>query len=160
MGDFFHGWRRKAGLTTLAMACLLAVAWMRSRVYGDFITFDRGDRTNQFLASFQGGIKWIRSSHESVVAPTIPPRFLFSIRFVAESDESLQPIFAGQINTGWEWQWRGFGFVCGKAVVSGYIVSVWKVPYLSLVSPLTLLSAWLILIKPRPAKAAKESSRA
>ena len=28
------------------------------------------------------------------------------------------------------------------------------------VLPLTLLSAWLLLIKPRPAKSAKESSRA
>lgn len=30
MGDFFRGWRRKLGVVTLAMACVLASAWLRS----------------------------------------------------------------------------------------------------------------------------------
>lgn len=30
MGDFFRGWRRKLGGITLAMACVLASAWVRS----------------------------------------------------------------------------------------------------------------------------------
>ena len=29
MGEFFQGWRRKAGLVTLAMACWLARRWGR-----------------------------------------------------------------------------------------------------------------------------------
>ena len=150
VGDFFKGWRRKAGLGTLAMACLLAVALMRSRVYSDFITCYRSDRTNHFLASFQDGIKWIASSSGPAVEQTIPPRLSSSRHFVAESDDALQPIFAGVISE-WRWQWRGFGFVCGEAEVCGYDVHVWQVPYLSLILPLTLFSAWLILGKPRKA---------
>lgn len=30
MGDCFRGWRRKLGVVTLAMACVLASAWLRS----------------------------------------------------------------------------------------------------------------------------------
>lgn len=30
MGNFFDGWRRKAGVITLAMACGLTSAWLRS----------------------------------------------------------------------------------------------------------------------------------
>lgn len=30
MKQFFHGWRRKAGLVTLVMACVVATSWVRS----------------------------------------------------------------------------------------------------------------------------------
>ncbi len=32
MHTFFHGWRRKAGVITLVMACVIFIAWMRSPV--------------------------------------------------------------------------------------------------------------------------------
>ncbi|MEK6262669.1 MAG: hypothetical protein AABP62_29075 [Planctomycetota bacterium] len=35
VGEFFKGWRRKAGLVTLVMACVLGVGWMRSMVIRD-----------------------------------------------------------------------------------------------------------------------------
>ena len=144
MREFFQGWRRKAGLVTLAMACLLTVGWMRSRVYSDSITLYHDDRASDFLVSFQGGIKWVATSQGRAGPLPVPPRFSFSGTFVAGSDAVLQPVFSGIVPT-WRWQWRGFGFVCGEAEVFGYEVSVWTIPYWSLVLPLTLLSAWLIL---------------
>ena len=44
----------------------------------------------------------------------------------------------------------------GWDVVLGIRFKFCIIPYCLLVLPLTLLSAWLVLIKPRPAKSAKE----
>ena len=39
MREFFRGWRRKTGLATLAMACVLTVLWMRSHLVQDELLF-------------------------------------------------------------------------------------------------------------------------
>ncbi len=39
MHTFFHGWRRKAGVVTLAMACVFAVVWVRFFFIWDVLTF-------------------------------------------------------------------------------------------------------------------------
>jgi len=41
MGDFFKGWRRKAGCVTLVMACTFAAAWVRSFIVEDRMTHHR-----------------------------------------------------------------------------------------------------------------------
>ena len=43
MGEFFKGWRRKAGLVMLAMACLLSLAWLRS--------YEKNDRIDGLIAA-------------------------------------------------------------------------------------------------------------
>jgi hypothetical protein len=35
MREFFRGWRRKAGLVTLVMACAVMAMWARSRFIND-----------------------------------------------------------------------------------------------------------------------------
>ena len=37
MFEFFRGWKRKAGVATLVMACTLAAAWVRSLFVTDFV---------------------------------------------------------------------------------------------------------------------------
>jgi len=39
MGEFFKGWRRKAGCVTLVLACVMAVGWVRSQHFSDFIKY-------------------------------------------------------------------------------------------------------------------------
>ena len=97
MGDFFKGWRRKAGVVTLAMAMLLTDAWIRSISTRDSVGF----------------------------------RLFGKWNVAASEEQSLQ--------------W-------GAEVPSTILWNVWTVPYWSIVLPLTLLSAWLILAKPRNAK--------
>ena len=104
MGEFFRGWRRKAGLVTLAMACLLATGWMRS-----------------------------------YVAPSPP----FSSWF--ESRDGVLFLWNDILIEGVAW--------------SGPRGALVFISYWSLVLPLTLLSVWLILSKPWPAKSVKESNR-
>ena len=105
MGEFFRGWRRKAGLATLAMALLLMAGWMRSYMNQEYVYVHRTP-SHYKIISYDGRLRWVRD----------------------------------------EMSYRQY--------------ELWSVPYWSLVLPLTLLSAWLILIKPRPAKSAKESNRA
>jgi hypothetical protein len=47
MKEFFQGWRRKMGVATLVMACVLSGLWMRSRI------FDDSFYTNGNTSSFQ-----------------------------------------------------------------------------------------------------------
>ncbi len=137
MGEFFRGWRRKAGLVTLAMALLLMAGWLRSYVIQDVLSINE-NRTlrlivsfNGHFNSFNGHLNWERLT-PSVFLPT-----------------SSMPVV----------RWRSFPFN-NPAVWRNSRALLWTVPYWAFVLPLTLLSAWLILIKPRPAKAAKESKRA
>lgn len=43
MSEFLRGWRRKAGVVTLMMACVVVVSWVRSCVRDEsaFIRFER-----------------------------------------------------------------------------------------------------------------------
>ena len=111
MGEFFNGWRRKVGLVTLVIACLLATGWVRSCRYYDLIWI-QDQNASYFVYSMDGTVSvWWLSGR----------RFVSSFGWVSSEITN--------------WEERG-----------GH-VSYW-----SLVLPLTLLSAWLILIKPRKAK--------
>ncbi len=150
MGEFFKGWRRKAGLVTLAMACVFMVGWMRSHLFQDTITIP---------LSFGSQIRLVSASQQLVLATinirtgkgeaSNRERFWISRRigdtggWVYTSADTT-PIYFGFHGHSF---WRDKHFFAN----GGTSVSVTKLhfPYWSLVLPLTLLSTWLILIKPR-----------
>ena len=155
MGEFFKGWRRKAGLVTLAMACLLTCAWMRSYMIRECVCIPRRSSDHN-IESHGGGLHWYRDT------PSIGNG---GIRWHSESLST--PLISGGIGISpislrrligkaeWGWRWAGFDF--GVVIIEGRISSVRRsdfciVPYWSLVLPLTLLSAWLILVTPRNEK--------
>ena len=118
MGEFFKGWRRKAGLGTLAMACVLAVGWMRSyTVAEDAAWFSIGSQ-QQLMVSFAGRVRWESYPVSGEAAWTV------------RSYNKSGPIFSED-----------------RLVLAGSSLSGWVIPYWSLILPLTLLSAWLILGK-------------
>ena len=132
MGEFFKGWRRKAGLVTLAMAIALFSLWMRSHTIFDFIVFAHGDRQHS-VAVAGGQIYWLATI-----------KMDDSVGWEIDStDGPLANVLLGRemtramLNQHPELQFRE-----------------WIIPYWSLVLPLTLLSVWLILARPRKAKAA------
>jgi hypothetical protein len=153
MREFFYGWRRKVGGVTLAMACVMMGLWARSHVVKDNYSFGSGngdDREFQFFASSNTGFVWARES--------VPDgsRFQYSPGWdsrryrdneSANFIDRLQPSLI-------EWRWRRFGFECGQYQHFDIEkitpkVSYWIVPYWSVILPLTLLSAYLILRTPR-----------
>ena len=118
MGEFFKGWRRKAGLGTLAMACVLAVGWMRSyTLAGDAAWFCIGNK-QQLMVSLAGRVGW-----ESYPVSG-------EAGWMVRSYNKSGPMFSEE-----------------RLVLACCGLSGWVIPYWSLVLPLTLLSAWLILGK-------------
>lgn len=146
MLQFFHGWRRKAGGAALVMACVLMGMWIRSLAFGDLFSFGQSGRGYHFPASFQGGLKWITSNDP--LHSLNPPRYVFSATERYASDETLMPVFGGD-STDWRWHRHGVGFHFGTGTVSGFQVTVGVIPYWFVTIPLTLLSAYLLLVPSR-----------
>lgn len=132
-GGPFLGWRRNIGMATLIMTCLLAAGWIRSFRLQDGINFPSGKYTMDSLFSLAGALVWA-SYDES--PPEVPrPKGFFSVRFVG------RPFDEPDI----EWRWRWWGFGDGKLKSDSIVLRT--IPYWSLITPLTLLSAWLLLFK-------------
>jgi hypothetical protein len=145
MHTFFHGWRRKAGVVTLVMALILMVAWVRSLMICDTIVAPRRG-TLQFVQSFVGTVRWGRHSWPGGVPDGVP---LPSTMWMSSKllDEQIAESFWKHRTIEWRWNWAGFDFAAGDS--AGERVERWAIPYWSLVIPLTLLSACLILQKAR-----------
>ena len=144
MREFFHGWRRKAGVAALVIACVLMGAWVRSRIIEDVVFFLIGKTTPVLLFSTQGYIVWGQVVNLDLQDPRgHPPHW--STETLDPRSGSRQPLFSE--NPGFTWRW----WIC--AVVedvtplgrfSFFIISYW-----SLIMPLSVLSAYLILWTPR-----------
>jgi hypothetical protein len=159
MRDFFKGWRRKAGCVALVMACVLAGAWTRSR-----LTVDRlrhfTEASGYELISSGGRIWW--ETFEVTEGPGGNPT---EVVFRTETDpigaskyspyDGFAPFNDLKINTrvifaGFDignYQW---GSASSSQPTTYYRCKAWGVPYWFFAIPLTLLSAYLILWKPRP----------
>lgn len=147
MGEVFKGWRRKAGCVALMMACVLMGLWMRGYRVSDALSFGIDSAGNDvWLNSSRDGIRWERYfgaggawgwqqfpvPRTGTVFPFDDPKWLAICTI--------------------DWRWRACGFDFGewhskqKDTFRSYY---WLIPYWSLVLPLTLLSAYLILWNPR-----------
>jgi hypothetical protein len=124
MREFFRGWRRKAGAVPLMMACVLTVPWMRSYITSDLIIFAMRDRQH-VVWSKSGQFRWYS---EDVMMQWAYPR-----KWIRDYDpltsRSLFPTVA-----------------MANPDDDPFEISV---PYWWFVLPLTILSAYLILWKPR-----------
>ncbi len=150
MREVFHGWRRKLGCVTLVMALVVYGAWMRSRVRHDLVILPWGSdiyciesmwgqidlgrvtvQNNRMRASWksdeitQANWRWVDEQGN--------PR---AVDYLTEVDE-----------VEWRWDWVGFHFGAGHT--SQHRTEDYLFPYWSVAIPLTLLSAYLILWKPR-----------
>lgn len=140
MREFCKPWRRKLGSLGLLMACLFMAGWVRSFNRGDCVSFYFGSTTTKYLISGSQSLSW--ESGEDRVAHRL-------ISFPKLSGYAIVPL-GDAPDEYTKWLWRGLGFGIGKiAFASGDNFSFWRVPYWSTVAPLTLLSACLLLSKPK-----------
>ena len=146
MGDFFHGWRRKAGCVTLLMACVMMCGWVRSRTTCDFISFFGSDRKALHdLSSTRMGLMYMRTDQD----------FTGQTKSITFATRTWNPARVTDYLLGTEMNWRidSCGFRFGKSVHRGpYSIAnltAWIIPYWSIVIPLTAISACLLLTKPR-----------
>ena len=149
MDGFFHGWRRKFGVVTLVMACVLTALWVRSIAFWD-IKKSGGDSAGRcyLVESDNGGV---------TLGQTENSRDAFA-EFHCWSDpvseSNNQPPLSPELYT-WRWKAMGFDFarLCSR---NGSVnITYWTIPYWSLVIPLTFVSAFLLLSRPRQSTANK-----
>jgi hypothetical protein len=128
MREFIRGWRRKTGIVTLLLACVLGAAWIRSYDVFDFFEIGIENRP-QCLGSFNGNLNW-RSWNttwgSSQLWQAIPADRTFSKELLNLKTDHALASEARQ----------------------------WAAPHHWIVIPLTLLSAFLLVSKPRPPKQA------
>lgn len=145
MRGYFKPLRRKIGVLTLVMACLLLGGWMRSLVVCDVFGLPVGKHVEQNLASEDSVLLW---SQNYFFAPPYPT--WSTIPLQKHRPDTNYEFY----NVKWTWRIGGFGFGARRIEITGRPVRyqsapVVTVPYWFLVLPLTLLSAWLLLLKRR-----------
>jgi hypothetical protein len=153
MWEFFRGWRRKAGCIVLAIALALLALWGRSTVLEDsWIWFDKVPEATYILASKNHEILWARQA--SIYQP--PPL----AGWYSGKPRSVPFFRVEEYGTQSRQRWFGVRFEKGETKLESgedeedkffaiLSLEVRAVSYWTLVTPLTLLSACLILWKPR-----------
>ena len=142
MGDFLKGWRRKTGLCLLVMAMPLTMAWLRSFNVATVMTFHLGGR-GDYLESVDGTLSWMRGNQPYYFRT----RRTYS-HTIGERDRVDRWIEFDFDRRG-TWMGFEFGVTSRHEPWSPNYYEVWVIPYWSIVLPLTLLSAYLLLTKPR-----------
>ena len=120
MGQFFYGWRRKAGVVVLVMALAFAGLWGRSHFYHESV-YRYGPASIHEVSSEEGCLMWICDRRST----GIPHRLTGSLwdwnsAYALEMTRMYpirvrDPLFFHDEVT-WQWKWRGFNF--GAATLS------------------------------------------
>jgi len=139
MGDYFKPLRRKIGVVMLVMACVLLAAWVRSGFVSDLFCIQNSETRTQVFVCHKGQLFW---------CGRLPSDFEQFHSIVPSGADPLKLIMDGH-----RWSWLGFQFVEGnlRGDATQPIVC-WILPWFPIVIPLTLLSAYLLLSRPRVAK--------
>jgi hypothetical protein len=154
MNGFFKPLRRKIGVLTLALACVLMAGWFRSRFNGNSIYFGFGGAKTTFLVSVDSSLLLV-TCHEWPGSEPMQPKVprLESHDYIPSS--GFYHLFNINDNDV-EWKWRVIGLGAGEKPVDiwshGRRYTFWIAPYWSIVIPVTLLPAWLLLSKPKQPK--------
>lgn len=146
MPGYFKPWRRKFGVVTLVLVCQFTAAWVRSKVIQDEFTYATGATSGQIIATKDGHLLWMIFHN---VRPTLLPDFPY---WSNEPFQTFDKFYTDKSKT---WKWRFCGFYSGTAPnpkSTIFLVSFW-----SIVIPLTLISVWLLLSKPRTARKPESS---
>lgn len=157
MGAFFKPWRRKAGCVTLLTACVFAAGWVRSLTICDgmAITFTK---SRYSVRSYRHQILW---DHEHVKNGRLYHPFFSHFRVIISEATHSDP-FDGFRECHWRVSAGDFYIASGIGLAGYYSnfvpkpgppvrfsLMIAQTPYWSIVLPLTLLSAWLLLGTPR-----------
>ena len=158
MIEFCKPWRRKIGVCTLIMACVFMGGWVRSQHFSDSLKCRIGPQHQLF----------IRSNNDSFALSLLkeyqPGQFTF-VRIFDSSPVQVDRSDAEYL--GFNFCGFKFGVDDGTATSAGFKISnpptsyfisnpptsyFCHAPYWSITIPLTLISCWLLLSKPRPNK--------
>ena len=141
MREFFRGRRRKIGVVTLVLACMLAAGLMRTSAVHDML-HTKIANTHYRLLSNDAILRLTRYTTDDPADPLI-----WQSR-PAATGRPTDVVDEAPIRWNWHLCWYGFEFGYGDFRQGSVPVAVASIPYW-LAIPLSLLSAWLLLSKPR-----------
>lgn len=152
MSDFFKGWRTKVGVVMLAVALVFMAGWIRSQSVADIIMYPAEKNTIGCLVSATDSLVWQRTqttprtAELGITVAKGPTNWTWQVSPVSE--------YAAILDSGlsWRFRWCGFGVSESPPEVTeqtGISATFLLVPYWSIVVPITLMSAYLLLIRPR-----------
>jgi hypothetical protein len=138
MKEFFRGWRRKARCVALVFSVTLTAVWFRSYWIRDEVIFPQSNSVHA-LDSSHGGLQW--EWHRPFLGYDCQRSIYWTSRQVDKFDDSIPLVLSDDT------YWSGAGF--SYHVPQHGTSATWRAPFWSLVLPLTLVSAYLILWKSR-----------
>jgi hypothetical protein len=143
MREFFRGWRRKAGCVALLMACVFAAAWVRSVYFIDAIGGRPSATSIIVLMSVKNRMQVKFRAWQPYFPQPVGLRKIFW-----DCDKSDNKTIASLSP---ESIWNSYGPVFDAVQHGpGNRAHILVVPYWNIVFPLTVVSAYLLLRKPRP----------
>lgn len=155
MREYWKPWRRRAGGVALTLACALAVGWMRSGMITDVLALPGTMRKNESMYSlalveifsWKQSVVWERvvlESGDDTSADFEPyPQWK---SFSRDEDVDWE---VSELKLNWHLKRCGFSFASTSVDLLGIRISVVIIPYWSLVIPVTAISVWLLLSRPR-----------
>ncbi len=143
MSNYFKAWRRKIGVATLVLACVFAVGWTRSLTERD-VLIRLNEHNTHLVISAEGTLSWERMW--PIVKPR-PSRWMY--RHQSSNPNEGDDVPLGSLGLGFDF--RDQSKIETTVGTTPYIAEseTWQIPYWSIVIPLTLISSWLLLSKPR-----------
>ena len=154
--SYFKPSRRKFGVATLLLTCVLMAGWVRSYRVQDTFVLEFGTGTSVELLSACKSLIFVSAFDQS---PSKPPKLNFRwMTYGFASDHWYMPIDADNANmvtSSKSAEFKSHQVILPIGGTTHYF-RAFQVPYWSIVIPLTLLSALLLLSKPRPAKHAEQ----
>ena len=135
-------------MLTLLMACVFVAGWVRSSISRDWIAFDAGKHWVVFGSDSQRLYCMVDYSKNYVNkdgATWKVPSFGTAVR---SKNDPLAPASLDDSSRSWSRYWLGFA-IWQKTYWDFYQSTLYVIPYWSVVIPLTLASAFLLLTKPR-----------
>ncbi len=148
MGEFFHGWRRKLGCVTLVMACVFMGGWVRSQFTFDDLEVPFGNAACG-VTSMGGGLDFYRLTTLDQTSAWSSTTYSSGTEVTVDADGTPMETtpWSAQHQIEWRRDWAGFHF--GVSREGNRRDEDCMIPYWSIVIPLTLISYWLLLPKPR-----------
>jgi hypothetical protein len=146
VSEFFTGWRRKLGCVTLLVGYVFSMRWVRSLSIEDEEYFELRNPRPVCLCSTKGHIAWLsfRNLNWDEMEQSAPAHWYSSYFAPKLGNFEPNPLFD---NPEFTWQW----WICAvaKDVFPQRGLTLFVILYRSIVVPLTLISLWLLLTKPR-----------
>lgn len=150
MRDYFKPLRRKMGVVTLVLALAAMGGWFRSQSRFEYVFINVG-KVSIGVTSMHEGLDFARTI---ALDQNIRTNFIDykSVELhVLPDDPFNRTPWSADFKFDWRWDWAGFHV--GEGQYPERRDQDCMIPYWSIVIPLTLLAAWLLLSKPRRSKA-------